>query len=85
MTYESDAEGVAKVDANGVVTAVSEGTATITASTESQSGGIVTAKCVVHVLAAPDSIGFRSVSYTHLDVYKRQLQYTTLTRGMPCA
>ena len=58
VTYESDNSGIAKVDANGVVTAVSEGTATITASAESQSGSLVTAECVVHVLEAPESVGF---------------------------
>ncbi len=58
VTYESDDSGIAKVDANGVVTAVSEGTATVTASAESQSGSLVTAECVVHVLEAPESVGF---------------------------
>ena len=30
--------------------------------------------CVLKVLTAGDSYGYQPVSYTHLDVYKRQFQ-----------
>ena len=49
VTWESDAEGVATVDANGVVTGVAEGTAHITVTTHD--GGF-TATCTVTVAGA---------------------------------
>ena len=47
MTWTSDNEEVATVDENGLVTAVGEGTATITATANDGSG--VSASCVVTV------------------------------------
>ncbi len=49
VTWVSDADGVASVDANGVVTAVSKGTANITVTTED---GEYTATCAVTVVDA---------------------------------
>lgn len=63
VTWSSSNESVATVDANGVVTAVAEGTAVITATTDE---GAFTASCTVTVRAggAPDTPGTPSTPST---------------------
>lgn len=51
ITWASDNASVATIDANGVVTAIAEGTATITASAE----GATAAQCQVSVVGIPSS------------------------------
>ena len=61
VTWASSNAAVATVDANGVVTAVAVGTATITVTTED---GNRTATCVVTVVAAPISVTNVSLNRT---------------------
>lgn len=68
VTWESDAESVATVDNNGLVTAVAEGTATITVTTED--GGL-TATCEITVNPAldpstPVPVGGVTLSFTSM-------------------
>ena len=51
VTWSSDDESVVRVDANGVVTAVAEGTAVITAQCEG-----VTAECYVKVVGVSGTV-----------------------------
>ena len=51
ITWASDNEDVATIDQNGLITAVAEGTATITASAE----GLKSAQCLVNVAPIPSS------------------------------
>lgn len=57
VTWKSSAEGVARVDAGGKVTAVAAGTAIITVTTE-QNGYTATCKVVVRPAGSSDNEGF---------------------------
>ena len=57
MSWKSSAEGVARVDAGGKVTAVAAGTAIITVTTE-QNGYTATCKVVVRPAGTSDNEGF---------------------------
>lgn len=61
MMWFSDNESVAIVDQNGTVTAVSKGTATITATTVT---GNISASCIVQVTSPVQSISLSSTSAT---------------------
>ena len=54
VTWESLNPNIATVDANGIVTGVAEGTATITATPADTSMGAVTAQCLVTVTKAAE-------------------------------
>ncbi len=56
VTWSSDNESVATVDANGTVTGHAEGTATITASANDTSNGAYSASCVVNVQTTPVNV-----------------------------
>lgn len=69
LRWFSDNESVATVDQNGTVTAVSKGTATITATTVT---GNISASCTVQVTSPVQSISLSSTSATlNIDQTKR--------------
>ncbi len=70
-TWKSSAEAVAKVDANGTVTAVAGGTATITVT---DANG-VTAECVVRVKGAESG----SIALSHSDITVKKGETVKLT------
>ena len=80
VSWESDATGVATVNANGVVTGVAEGTANITVTTED---GSFTDVCVVTVTAA--ATGITTVTNKTWDInnmFTSNVSATTISDNM---
>ena len=76
MTWESSNKSVATVDANGLVTAVSAGTATITVTTED---GNKTATCAVTVAAATVPVTGVTLNKTSTSLYVGDTETLTAT------
>ena len=77
VTWSSNKESVAKVDANGKVTAVAAGTATITVTTED---GNKTATCKITVVEAPPiTVDVESVSLNKTNLELTEGENETLT------
>ena len=79
VTWASSDEDVATVDAGGIVTAISAGTATVTATTND--GTNLSASCIVTV---PDATAVNNVTDNPIQVYGRngEIVLEGLTEGM---
>ncbi len=64
VIFKSDNEGVATVDANGVVTAVANGTANITATAKLGTVEVTSTACVVTVKIVKKAVTFKNVKKT---------------------
>ncbi|MBQ7005505.1 MAG: Ig-like domain-containing protein [Clostridia bacterium] len=79
VTFESDNEEVAKVDANGKVTAIATGKATVTATT---ADGKFTATAEISVVKYPSEIQLYKTEFSLKTGEKEKIQYTLAPDGI---